>query len=341
MDPLTSPVPETGIAVVQTPEFPFLSGGPGLVAPNSLHEVTVLLNNCSPCAAEIPRGTVLGFLDTVGGSPKPITSEGVIAHLEALPKSSPPPLSPARQAEFLRDINIKAPANELAAYKKLFLDNFDVFSRHKLDLGTANNFQHTIKLKSDDPVYVKQFRIPESHRDALIAQVNEWLKLGIIQPAHSRFNSPIFVVPKKDGTMRFVLDFRALNANSLDDRYNMKDVIECIGDIGRAGSTIFSTLDLTAGFWQMPLEHSSRPYTAFTIPGMGQFQWTRGAMGLKGCPSSFQRLVELAVHGVPNIIVYIDDLLAHSRTHAEHRHQLGLLFDRLRRTGLKINLPKC
>ena len=329
------------IAVVSCETFPLLSGGPGLVSPSATGEVTVMVNNCSPCPAEVPRGTVLGFLDPAGGAATPVSSAGLLRHLSAIAKPRPPPLTAAGRAAFLADLKLQVPPAELSAYRQLFLENFDVFSKHKLDLGTANNFKHDIKLTVDNPVYIKQFRIPDAHRDALMEQVNEWLKMGIIQPAHSRFNSPIFVVPKKDGSMRFVLDFRALNANSQDDRYTMKDVNECIGEIGRAGSTIFSTLDLTAGFWQMPLDVASRPYTAFTIPGLGQFQWTRGAMGLKGCPGSFQRLVELAVEGVHNVIVYIDDLLVHSTSHQEHRKQLAHLFDRIRQSGLKLNLPKC
>jgi hypothetical protein len=71
--------------------------------------------------------------------------------------------------------------------------------------------------------------------------------MGIIQPNKSRYNSPIFMVPKKDGTLRVVQNFRELNDASHDDRYSIKMVNECIGDIGRAGSTIFSTLDLTDG----------------------------------------------------------------------------------------------
>lgn len=236
---------------------------------------------------------------------------------------------------------MNVPDNERRAYEKLFVDNYDIFSQSKNDLGLANNFEHNIRLKNPDPVYIKQFRIPEAHRDHLEKQIAEWLKIGIIEPTHSRFNSPIFVVPKKDGTYRFVLDYRALNEHSLDDRYNMKDINECIGDIGRAGSTIFSTMDLTSGFWQLPLEEGSRKYTAFTCPGMGQYQYRVLSMGLKGGPGSFQRMVELTVKGLPRVIVYIDDLLTHSTSHAQHRQDLGDLFKRLRGVNLKLNPDKC
>jgi hypothetical protein len=59
----------------------------------------------------------------------------------------------------------------------------------------------------------------------------------------------------------------------------MKEITECIGDIGRADSTIFTTLDLTSGFWHMQLDEDSQKLTAFTIPGMGQFHWITSPMG--------------------------------------------------------------
>jgi putative transposase len=109
-----------------------------------------------------------------------------------------------------------------------------------------------------------------------------------------------------------VQDFRGLNAASHDDRYSMKTVNECIGDTGKTGSTIFSTLDLHHGFWQMPLKEQSRHLTAFSIPGLGQFEWVVRPMGLLGCQASFQRLVELAMAGLVNVFVYINDLLVHT-----------------------------
>jgi hypothetical protein len=72
----------------------------------------------------------------------------------------------------------------------------------------------------------------------------------------------------------------------------MKEITECIGDIGRAISNIFTTLDLTSGFWRMQLNEDSQKLTAFTILGKGQFQWITSPMGLLGCPESFQRLME-------------------------------------------------
>jgi hypothetical protein len=251
----------------------------------------------------------------------------------------PPKLSSNLQEPFLRRLNISVPSHEEQSYKQLFLKNYDVFSRDKHDLGRANNFEHTICLKTKEPIYRKQFRIPEAHRDALHRQIDDWLRIGIIEPFFSRYNSPIFIVPKKDGTFRFVLDYRALNENSLDDRYTMKDVGECIGEIGRAGSTIFSTMDLSSGFWQLPLEQQSRGCTAFTCPGKGQFQYNVLSMGLKGGPGSFQRMMELAMSGLQQVIVYIDDLLLHTKTHRQHREGLQQVFNRLRNINIKLN-PK-
>jgi hypothetical protein len=96
-------------------------------------------------------------------------------------------------------------------------------------------------------------------------------------------------MPKKQGQgFRIVQDFRELNQNSHIDKYLMKEITECISNIVRANSSIFSTLNLTSGFWQMKLDEKSQPLTAFNVPGKGQFHWVTSPMGLLGCPASFQ-----------------------------------------------------
>ena len=91
----------------------------------------------------------------------------------------------------------------------------------------------------------------------------------------------------------------------------------------------------------LPLKEQSKHLTAFTVPRMGQYKWVMSPMVLLGCPASFQRQVELAMKVLVNVIVYMDDLLLHSKSHTEHTEQLELLFNRLRAAGLKVNLSKC
>ncbi len=136
-------------------------------------------------------------------------------------------------------------------------------------------------------------------------------------------------------------DFRLLNQHSHIYKYSMKEISECIGDIGRANSSIFTTLDLTSGFWQMKLDPESQPLTAFTIPNRGQFHWITSPMGLLGCPTSFQRLMEQVLRGLSHILIYIDDVLIHTDTHEKHLEALEQVLLRLHQHHLKINLDKC
>jgi hypothetical protein len=101
----------------------------------------------------------------------------------------------------------------------------------------------------------------------------------------------------------------------------------------------FSTIDLKSGFWQMMPNPECRKYTAFTITGVGQFECNVSPMGLLGAPGSFQRLMEIVVHNLSNIFADIDDLLVHTKDHGKHLEILDELFTRLRKLGLKINLP--
>jgi len=89
--------------------------------------------------------------------------------------------------------------------------------------------------------------------------MDEWLKFGVVKRSNSLYNPPIFCIPKKQGQgQRIVQDFRELNQNSHIDKYSMKEITECIGDIGRANSTIFTMLDQTSGFLQMQLDKYSK-----------------------------------------------------------------------------------
>jgi hypothetical protein len=141
--------------------------------------------------------------------------------------------------------------------------------------------------------------------------------------------------------LRVVLDYRGVNARSMLDRYSIKEVRECIDEIGRSGSYRYSCIDLTSGFWQMELEEESRQYTAFSLPGKAaKFNWCVAPIGLQGSPTSFARLMDYVMGGILGVLPYIDDVLVHNRGHEEHLKTVAEVLLRLRKYGLKLNADK-
>ncbi len=278
------------IAEISCPEEAYLAGGPGLVSLDEQGSSLVEVFNTGPELITLARGQIIGQIDNLQGRQLLVFEADKVNQVAEAQwrrdraKADKIPVT----EEFQKMCRLECPSTYMEDYRMLLAKHWRIFSMNKNEIGFCSTFLHKLFMKTDEPVYVKQFKIPEAHHQYLQDQVKEWLRLGIIQPSQSRYNSLVFLVEKKDGSKRVVQDFRSLNANTYVDKYSMKDVQECISEIGRAGSTIFTTLDLTSGFWQMALDPKSRPYTAFTVPGMGQFEWKVISMGLASAPSAFQ-----------------------------------------------------
>ena len=217
----------------------------------------------------------------------------------------------------------------------------DIISKDSSDVGHSTSVKHSIRLRDQEPVYTKQYRLTEDETNEIVSHIRMLLDAGIIERTHSRFNSAIFCVKKKTGGYRMVLDYRRLNSKSLVDKYSIRTTEDLIAEIGKSEAKVFSSLDLRNGFWQMELEESSRPYTAFTVLGEGQFRWIRAPFGLAGCPASFSRIMDLVTKDLDNTVNFIDDLLTFSSSFGHHLNDLSRLFEQLRRHHLKLNLEKC
>ena len=254
--------------------------------------------------------------------------------------ASTPTPPPEKVKTFLSKLNILAPKSQLPKYHALFSRYYDVFAHSDFDLGFSDVISHTIKLQHDRPIHVKQFRIPLPHQETIEQYVQDMLQANIIEKAKSRYNSPIFCVTKKNGKLRPVVDLRAINKATIEDSYNIKDVRACLDSISYGSNNVFSAMDLASGFFQQNLEASSRPYTAFTVPGLGQFQFKVSCFGSHGAPASFSALITTCLQGIKNAISYIDDILAHSGTHADHLNLLEKIFSRLRGYNLKLSIAK-
>lgn len=224
--------------------------------------------------------------------------------------------------------------------KQLLEKNRDVFSSENEPLGKTNLVKHKIETGDHEPVKSKQFRLPFRQKEQLSQIVLDMQKDGIIVPSNSPWSANMFLVKKKDGSMRPVVDYRGLNSITKADVYPLPRIEDCLDSL--AGAQFFSTLDLRSGYWQIAMDPQSQEKTAFTTP-FGHFEFSVMPFGIKNAPSDFQRIMEIALSGLQwkSCIVYIDDILVFSRTFDQHLKDLENVFSALRKVNLKIKPTKC
>lgn len=203
--------------------------------------------------------------------------------------------------------------------------------------GKTNLVECDIKLTSQDPIKVKQYPMPYSMTEEVKKEVQQMLQLGVIEHSDSPYSFPLVMIRKKDGTNRCCIDFRQLNRISVFDAEPMPNAEEMFSKV--AGHQYFSRLDLTKGYWQVPMSDSSKKLTAFSTP-LGLFQFRTMPFGLVTAPAVFSRLMRKLLDNLDNIDNFIDDILVFTMTWPEHTDVLIELFKRLQSAGLTAKPSK-
>ena len=164
------------------------------------------------------------------------------------------------------------------------------------------------------------------------------LASDIIQESSSPWASPVVLV-HKDNTLRFCVDYQRLNAVTRKDVFPIPRIDDLLDQL--KGKKAFSTLDVKCGYWQIKVMEESREKTAFvTFDGLYEFRVM--PFGLTNVPATFQRLIQSVLTGMSEFCsVYIDDVLVFSESVEEHTKHLQLIFDRLKKVGLKLHPLKC
>ena len=149
--------------------------------------------------------------------------------------------------------------------------------------GRMRLAEHPIECGSAKPIRLAPYRIPHAYRKAVQQEIKEMLEGGIIEPSSSEWCSPMVIVKKKDKSLRICVDYRRLNSVSQVDAYPMPRIDDTLDQLGNA--KFISTMDLTRGYWQVPVEQKAHHKMAFSTP-FGLYQFKMMPFGLQGAPAT-------------------------------------------------------
>ena len=216
----------------------------------------------------------------------------------------------------------------------------EVFSEGQFDLGKCDIVPHEIHLKDERPINQPHRRIAPYLVKEVRNQIQSLLDKGIIRRSGSSYASPIVPVRKKDGRLRLCVDYRLLNDRTIRDLFPLPRIEESLQALG--GASLFSSLDLAHGYFQVVLHPQAIPLTAFRVP-WGLYEFLRLPQGLVNSPSTFQRVMEyvLGDMNLQQLLLYLDDILVFSSSFEEHLVRLDEVFRRLIEAGLKLKGNKC
>ena len=163
------------------------------------------------------------------------------------------------------------------------------------------------------------------------------LTSGVIRPSNSPWASPVVMVKKKDGSLRFCVDFRQLNAATIKDAHPLPRIDDLLDALH--GARWFSTLDLKSGCWQVPIQERDKEKAAFRTSGGQLFEFNR----VCNAPATFSRLMDRVLAGLhwETCLFFLDDIIVFAATWEEHLERLRQVFERLRHAKLKLGAEKC
>ena len=323
----------------------------GLLMPDALvgvrgdGEATLVIANAGAQPVILEEGNVMGRLqqcqvlqeddheDSQEDSPQVCVS--VI--------QGPPVADDPRLEKLQSELNIDSIAlspNEHYQLVSLVTEFADLFALDSCELGRTSLVTHRIDTGDSPPIKQPPRRLPFALRHHMCQLTEEMLARGVIAPSSSPWASPVVLVAKRDGSTRFCVDYRRLNAVTKQDVFPLPRIDDSLDLL--AGTRYFSSLDLASGYWQVGMDPNSQEKTAFTTHA-GLYEFTVMPFGLCNAPATFQRLMEGVLVGLARekCLIYLDDVLVIGQTFSEHLSNLREVFNRLTTAGLKLKPAKC
>lgn len=160
---------------------------------------------------------------------------------------------------------------------------------------TTLGIEHAIHTGSEPPVKVRPRRYARADQEVIDAEVDKMLKDNVIEEGQGAWGFPVVLVKKKDGSVRFCIDYRMLNNITKKDVYPLPRIDDTIESMH--GARRFTSLDLHAGYWQVPVAEEDRDNTGF-VTRRGLFRFIRMPFGLANAPGTFQQMMDKVLRGL-------------------------------------------
>ena len=250
------------------------------------------------------------------------------------------PSAEQQRQNIVNGIDPTAPLHAKQQLADLIENYKNVFSYSEYDLGNTDLVHHEIKTGSNPPFRQALRPQPRARLPVIDNLLEDMQSQGIIEPCQSEWSSNIVLVTKKDGTIRFCVDYRKLNAITQKDVYPIPRIDTCLETL--SGASWYSTFDLRSGFHQVRVHPRDVNKTTFTCH-RGTFRFPRMPFGLCNAPATFQRLMDTVLMGLnfDICLAYLDDIILISKDIQSHLSRLEMLFQRLREAKLKLKPSKC
>jgi transposase InsO family protein len=215
-----------------------------------------------------------------------------------------------------------------------------VFAANTKAPSFTSKVEHIIDTGDAAPIKQRSYRTSHAEQVIQSKEIEEMLQNGIIRKSNSEWSSPVVMVTKKDGSVRFCIDYRRVNEVTRKDSYPLPRISEVLDVL--QGAKYFSTIDFASGYWQIKVRDEDVGKTAF-VSRDGLFEFVRMPFGLANAPATFQRTMDVLLTGLnwKICLVYIDDIMVFSSSFEEHLEHLREVFERLKAANFTIKLSKC
>ncbi|UYV82343.1 hypothetical protein LAZ67_21001753, partial [Cordylochernes scorpioides] len=216
----------------------------------------------------------------------------------------------------------------------------DIFDFEKKSFPVSGEIKHKIDTSDYPPVRQRPYTVSPAERRVIQSEVEKMMETKIIRPSSSPWASPVILVRKKDGSLRFCVDYRRLNKMTKKDVYPLPRIDDALDTL--SGSRYFSTMDMRSGYWQIEVDDKDREKTAFITPD-GLYEFNVMPFGLCNAPATFERMIDNVLRGLKwdMCLCYLDDIVVYGSTFKEHLTRLHKVLRCIQQAGLCLNYKKC